>query len=618
MDREESLDMSWGGDPTAGGASSGWSGDSWGGGAVSLPTNAPSPSSTSFGGGSSWGGGGGGDWGAGSITSAPSPSPAPPASNGGVSDDWGASSIGGGSLAAPPSSPAPAPAAPPQTPAPQANGWLGGNVDASNSSWGGGSAAPAAPQAPKSNGWLGGDDSPDGWGGGGGTGQGVPSNGMGSVADSGPTLGGGSETMGGMAPPAPASNGGGGWLGGGGPPADESQEGWLGGGGTATVESQPDSGWLSEGGDAPSMTEMVDRAIGEEESDDFVDDSWVDEEIRDGEYDDLEVPEYQPPAPEVGGAFVKMLLVAVLVLLVGGGMMFLRQDTKSPEEIAAEELRIAREDATNFLKTGATHLETGNAEAAVYAFKSAIEKLEELDANDQEILDATVSLATAQVKSGQFADGHKMWAQLAKESDEHKDLAKTMLLDANKGLRVQANDNLVKAMGYYQNGESNSVIKLGEQSLDIFKKHGGNKAQIGKAHGVIGRGYLNGYDYGRARTNLKKAAALNPKGDYKADFAKLAAAVSKPRPNNRRRKPAPTVRRVRKVDAKITTGPSYKTRTGPVVRRAPRRAAAAPVAAPVAAPARKTMKEIPAYSRASTKRPSTKGRKGQAGVLNGY
>ena len=49
-----------------------------------------------------------------------------------------------------------------------------------------------------------------------------------------------------------------------------------------------------------------------EDEDDFVDDSWVDEEIRDSEFDELEVPEIVPPAPEVGGVVLKMVLVVLI------------------------------------------------------------------------------------------------------------------------------------------------------------------------------------------------------------------------------------------------------------------------------------------------------------------
>ncbi len=407
---------------------------------------------------------------------------------------------------------------------------------------------------------------------------------------------------------------------------DEPQDGWLGSGKTATVESQPNSGWLAEGGDGggPSMAEMVDRAIGEEEADDFVDDSWVDEEIREGEYDDLEVPEeYTPPAPEVGGLFVKMLLVAILVLLVGGGMMFLQKDTKTPEEIAAEERMVARQDALTYLQTGETQMDNGQPEMAVYSFKSALEKLKEIEAPEKQIFDAKTELGDAYMQSGQYTEAHAVWKELAKAPDEYQEISKEGLKEANKGLRLQGLDMVTEANELYEDGESTMVIKMGREALELFENHGGSKVQQAKAHITLGRGLMNGYNYGEARKHIKTAMAYHPKGGYQNDLAELNQAVANKRtPRRRNARPKPVQRRKIKVDARIKPSAGYQKASG-VVRRARRRTAApraATAPAPAAAPQPRRMKEVKAYSRPAQPRNTggSRQRKGQKGVVGSY
>jgi hypothetical protein len=378
----------------------------------------------------------------------------------------------------------------------------------------------------------------------------------------------------GAATPAPAP--GQGWLGGdstssrnGGVAADvdESSAGWLGDSRTAKVGQAPasDNGWL--GGEdtakAPSMTEMVDRAIGAEEADDFVDDSWVDEEVSHGEFDDLEVPEYIPPTPEVGGMFVKMLLVAALVLLVGGGFMFMKQEKKTPEQIKAEETakqldfaRSSAENGKNYLKNGQPLLAIGPLEAAMTSLKTA-------GGSEEEILETKVDLARALMKAQEYEKAYDHWAALAKAPEKYRKEAKTGIAETSKLLRAEATADLVEAGDYIKAGESTSVIGLGESALKIFEEHEGTASQKGKAWGVIGRGYLNGNEYGKAKDALKKAQKLNPSGGYGGDLARIAAETA---PQNYYQgggggyysepDPAPRSTRPVKIDASIGDGPS--------------------------------------------------------------
>lgn len=404
---------------------------------------------------------------------------------------------------------------------------------------------------------------------------------------------------------------------------DEPQDGWLGSSNTATVESQPNSGWLADGG-GPSMAEMVDRAIGEEEADDFVDDSWVDEEIREGEYDDLEVPdEYTPPAPEVGGIFVKMLLVAILVLLVGGGMMFLKKDTKTSEEIAAEERQEARKEALTYLETGQTQIEEGNPDAAVHSFKFALEKFNEIEAPEKQVLDTKVLLGDAYMEAGEYADAHTVWKELARAPDEYQEISKEGLKEANKGLRVQALDMVAEANEMYEDGEATAVIKMGREALEMFEKYGGSKVQQGKAHVVIGRGMINGYNYGEAEKHIRTAMAYHPDGGYDADLRELKDAVAAKRPSRRRNaRPKNVQKKVVKVNANFRPDASYKKATG-VVRRSGRRTSSASGPAPAAAPApaqpTRRMIEVKAYQAPTQQRSSgARQRKGQQGVVGSY
>jgi tetratricopeptide (TPR) repeat protein len=432
------------------------------------------------------------------------------------------------------------------------------------------------------------------------------------------------------------------------PSAPAPAQGWLGGDSAAAVEEESSSGWLGDsrttkvgapagasdgdgwlGGEekskAPSMTEMVDRAIGVEEADDFVDDSWVDEEVGNGEFDDLEIQDHAPPTPEVGGAFLKMVLVAVLVLLIGGGVMFMSQEQKTPEQLQAEEMAKELEFARSSVQTGKNYLQEGKALLAIGPLEAAMTSLKTAGGSETEILQAKTELARAFMKAQEYQKAYDHWIALAKGPEEFAKEAKLQMAEASKLLRIQANDQLVEAAEYIKNGESSSVIDLGESALKIFNTHQGLASQKGKAYGVIGRGCLNGKEYGKAKEYLKKAMSLNPAGGYGADLARIASETA---PVNYyggggADYESETVRsaKVVKVEASIgDDGPSYQ--TGPRISGGSRRkkttnATSSSASSPPAVSSKPRTREIPAYQRPSQSS-SGGARKGDKGVVPGY
>ena len=455
-------------------------------------------------------------------------------------------------------------------------------------------------------------DDDDGWSGGGG--------------GSGSTFG---ESASAKASVSPSTSQG--WLGGdeSGTADEESAAGWLGGasGPTAKMNAPTPSdndGWLSgasSGG--PSMTEMVDRAINVEEADDFVDDSWVDEEVGSGEFDDLEISDHAPPAPEVGGAFLKMLLVAVLVLVVGGGVMFMGQEKKTPEQIKAEETAKELEFGRSSVKTGQKYMKDGKALLAIGPLEAAMTSLKTAGGTEEEILEAKVDLARALMKAHEYQKSYDHWAALAKGNTRYKKEGNAQMLECSKLLRAQAADQLAEAAGYIKAGEQASVLDLGQKALKIYEAHKGTASQKGKAWGVIGRGYINGKEYGKAKDALRKARSLNPSGGYEADLARIAAATAPTTyyydygGSAAAAAPAqPTTvylpASINSDDPGIPQG--VRTGGGGVRHSAP---SAAPAAAAPAAPAR--TREIPAYQRSTPRGGGGGGgRKGQQGVLQGY
>lgn len=550
-----------------------------------------SDSSSSWGGGGGWGGASSSDsWGGAEAPSSKAPLAAPASGGGwlgGASDDdgWGGSPTGktgssAGSLAAGLAS----------------TSGLGGGL--SDDDWGGGLAS--SPPVSAASRAVPGQAGDDGWGG------------------SGSTLGGAGGKLG-----AASSQG---WLDGG---ADdgESNAGWLGDSATAKVASSKGDGWLGDddgASKAPTMTEMVDRAIGEEEADDFIDDSWVDEEVND-EFGALEPTDgYTPPAPEVGGLFLKMMLVAVLVLLVGGGAMFLGKEQKTPEQLKAEELAKELAFARSSVQTGKEYLKENKALLAIGPLEAAMTSFKTAGGSTEEILGAKVELARAFMKAQEYQKAHDHWAALAKGPDSYKKEARAKMAEASKLLRAQATDGLAEAVDYIKNGESTSVISLGESALKIFEAHQGTASQKGKAWGVMGRGYMNGNEYGKAKDAFKKAMALNPGGNYQVYVAQINAKTA---PTNYYSggggytQPAPQPVRPVVINASIEPeAPSYVRSTGYVPRSSGRSSAPAAPAAPAAsAPARPQTREIPAYQpRSSSGGRSSGQRPGAKNVLPGY
>ena len=427
--------------------------------------------------------------------------------------------------------------------------------------------------------------------------------------------------------------GGGGWLG----DADEpslagrrsvessgSSAGWLSGGSRET-HSESSDGWL--GGDeptrAPSMTEMVDHAIGVEEADDFVDESWVDEEIN-SEFDEFETPEYTPPSPEVGSAFLKMLLVAALVLLVGGGVMFMGKKEKTPEQIKAEEIAKELQFARDSVIAGNQYLKDGKPLLAVGPLTAAMTSLKTSGAPQEEILSAKADLARALMKAQEYEKAYDQWVGLVKGPEKYRKEAVAGRDEASRLLRAQATSELAESAKYYQMGESSSVLQAGEKALKIFEKHNGTASQKGKALGVIGRGYLNGKEYGKAKDYLKKARSLNPGGGYDADLREIAsrtAPVDYYEGGNygggySAPQPAAQPQTVH-IDASIDGGSSYAKSTQTYAPRASSQAAPVQAAPVQAAPARRVAQPAPAPRRSSP-RSNSGGRKGSKGVLPGY
>ncbi len=571
----------------------------------------PAPASTAsagWSGGGGWGedasASGGSDW---SAAKMPTSTPTRPASSGG---GW----LGGDDAVSPsetersfvkPS------AQIPSEPMAPAGKWLDGqSADSHDDGWGGGSSAALkaeSAQSPRGNGIA----SMDGWGG----------------SSSSPA-----------APPADdwsSSSSGGGWLGdsstpsvsaGGSLRADSegSSAGWLSGGSRET-HSESRDGWLSgeDSPRSPSMTEMVDRAIGVEEADDFVDESWVD--IDDGDFDPIADPEFSSPTPEVGSVFLKMLLVAALVLLVGGGLMFMGKEEKTPEQIKAEERIKELEFARSSVEAGKNYLKDGKALLAVGPLTAAVTSLKASGAPVEEIFGARAELARALMKSQDYDKAHEQWASLIKAPESYRKEAIAGREEASRLLRAQATADLNEAAKYFQMGESSSVLQAGEKALKIFEKHNGTATQKGKALGMMGRGYLNGKEYGKAREHLHRARSLNPAGGYEAEFQQIAARTAQTDYHAGGNSGGGYVQPVQTAQpaaapmrASIDSGTNYVRSTGTVVRQGSRQAAAPSSVPAVQQPQQPRNVQQPSAPRRPPSQPRSGGRKGSQGVLPGY
>lgn len=545
----------------------------------------PAPNSAPGGG---WGSGESGSW----VDSEESPDSG--TLGGSSGESWGGGNWSGGKDASSESGWGSAPTPPPAAPASssESSGWLGG--DSSDSGWGGGTpAAPAssapAPQAQSGGGgWLG-EPAP------------APSNGLGGSvqeASNSGWLGGGEDS----APAGPS--GGSGWLGdSAGSGYGDSGGGWLGG------DGPPSS--------VPTMTQMVDQAIHDESEDDFVDDSWVDEEIRDSEFDELEVPEIVPPAPEVGGVVLKMVLVAALVLLVGGGVFFMKKDSKTPEQVEAERLERRAAFAQAAIEGGKEDLANNRAQLAVPQFQEAMVALSEVGATQKEVDQVEVLLSKSLMGSEEYEPAIEHWRSLkGSEDPEVQKAAEEGLQQAARQLRIQANDSLKEAKKYADKGEYTTVLRTGKDALELYEEYGGSATQKGDAHGVIGRSYINGRNYGAARDHLKKAVALAPGLGYQKYLNQVNAELTPryTRPVNRVSRPA-VVRPASKPSFNLKS-PSYRTNSRRVTRRNRGGGSTSSGGGSTTSAPKPRMKEIPIYQ--SKSRPSNSTRKGSKGVLNSY
>lgn len=479
--------------------------------------------------------------------------------------------------------------------------------------WGGSQAsAPSTPSSPtRGSGWVDNSDSSDGWSAGSAT----------SASPSQPTSGGGGWLGGEQPSPAPAS--GNGWLGDSATPTVSSSPsggGWLGGDGPDTPSSQ---GWLGDEAQAPSMTQMVDQALNVRADDDFVDDSWVDEEIRDNEFDELEVPEFIAPAPEVGSLFLKMLMVAVLVVLVGGGILFVGSGKPSPEEQAAAKIQKQLEFGRGVAKSGRADLAAGKAALAVPQLQNAVVALAEGKAPKSEILAAEVDLGRALMADKDYEEAIKHWKSL-KESGDKKYAAEAAkeLAACKRQLRSTANGMIKEAKQYAAKGEINSVKRLGRDSLELYQKYGGSKAQLGDANGVIGRGFFNGREYPAAKGYFKKAVALAPGAGYESLLSKTNAELQPtsyiPPMQTEQYSPPPAAAQPSSAPSFDIGSPGYRTNSsgwsgGGSRSQGSAATDSAPSSTQSSAP---RMKEIPMYRSSQSQSSGT--RKGSQGVLQTY
>lgn len=359
-------------------------------------------------------------------------------------------------------------------------------------------AAPAPTPPPSGHGWLDSMGGQDSWGGGG-------------LASEPPVTSSKSPKS-----PARADSASGSWVQ---EQGNGTGHGWMGG----EDPGQGGGAWLGDVASAPSIADMVDRAI-HNEDDEFVDDSWVDEEIRDSEFDELEVHDAIPPATEIGGFAIKLLLAAMLFLLVGGGYMVLSKETKTPEQVEAEKVQAKLEFGRKIVEDGKADLKADKPKLAAPQFQNAMVALSEGKAPQEEIFEAEVLLSRALMKSKDYEDAHKHWKSLKASGQKSiVEEANKGLLETKRQLRAVAEGYLKEAKPQAAKGEILSVKRLGEDALDLYKKYGGSPAQIADAHAVIGRSYINSREYPAAKEQFKKAVALAPRAGYQTYLAKVNA-----------------------------------------------------------------------------------------------
>ena len=398
------------------------------------------------------------------------------------------------------------------------------------------------------------------------------------------------------------------------PPKKESEKapsgGWLGEGGWDDTAPQAGRGWL---GDGPTMTEMVDKAINVEDDDVFVHDSWVDEEILDDDFQDLAVPQYEPPSQEVGSAFLKMLLVAALIVIMGAGVLVIDRDSKTPEQQAADERAQKLQSVQAYEADGQSEMQSGRPELAASQFGAALTVLSELKADEKKIDQMELQLATALMKSEEYGEATDHWNNLIdSNAPEVAEAAAKGLAEAKRAKRLEANGLLSEAHSRLDQGEHLGARALAKESIEIYKNFEGSRSQLGEAYGTLGLSFLEVGDYGSAESYLRKSVEYAPELGYRRHLNSIAVSVQ---PNVVSR-PLP---QLQEDDKPVFDpgGPDYEVSNHRPTARPGRPSSTAQTeqTAVVAQPQRKPMEEIKAWQ---TRPKPQNGRLGEDGELQTY
>lgn len=385
-------------------------------------------------------------------------------------------------------------------------------------------------------------------------------------------------------------------------------------GGAPAVATPTGGGWLgdqptddiswSDQGSAP-LSSMVDEAISETEES-FDDESWVDDDLVE------EAEEYDVSSLEESHqtSAVKGLVAALIVLLLGSGFFLLRPAAApaeaSSEEVAADSLGVGR----SMFKDAQLSLEGGLPEVAASQAVAAVGHLKEGGAPPEEIHQARELAAGAYVEAQEYEQALEQYEVL--KSQDPKTFGpryESVLTDFHKAERILAQGALQDATAALKNDDTNVAISSAQMALKKFEEHHGSKAQIGKAHGVLGQAYLEGRNLASAGEHLAKAVSMVPGAGFESDLYRVREALQP-----RAKKPVRTV-----VAPPVKSSPKYPTRSGPVTVR-PRASKPAPQAA-APAPAAQARPKPQAAPVRTAKKPQSGGKKkwlGDQGVLNGY
>lgn len=389
------------------------------------------------------------------------------------------------------------------------------------------------------------------------------------------------------------------------PTPAESSSGWL---GTSEPEAESGRGWLVDG---PSdNTEPKEPSLLDDGEDEFLDDSWVDEEILD-DFSELDEPLYDTPSSDVGGTFLKLMLTAVLVVLVGGGILFMKSNSKSPEQLAEEKRANEAKMAAAYILDAENELKLGNPALAAPLLEDALVTLSELKAPAEEIDSLELKLSQALMQAEEYEDAIKHWNNLVQSPHQQTAVAaKDGLGRAKRAKRLEANALLAEAKKNALNGGTHSARGLAREALSLYQEFDGSEAQLGDTNGVIGLTFFNAQENGTAEVYFEKAVRLAPQLGYKHYLAKVRLKVQpaprNPRPNQPTNFSAPPV---------FDPGtPDYQTNTNrPVSRPTGPRPNNPPPAQVTPEPPR--MQEIPTFNR---KPDRNDGKIGDDGVVPSY